>query len=282
MTLAEFTELYWSNRGDRLSQDTRRQYRGLYERHVEPSLGRVQLRELTTSRLLDWQAEVERSDLGAPSLLKLMTFLQGVMSYAVKRDELLANPVRELDKPRQESKIAAEPLTVGEVESVRKGLCLRDQTIVSVLAYAGLRPGELTRLRWEHVTDKSIRVVAGKTGRERSTIVLPPVHQDLVLWHLASEGEQLVFPGFDLRNWRKRVWKPAFAKAGVSGSDRPYRLRSSFVSLLIAADYPLGTIAMNAGHSLEIMGRHYAGIIHEYAGRNIDPVAEIEKARVIA
>ncbi|NBT36219.1 MAG: hypothetical protein EBT03_11925, partial [Betaproteobacteria bacterium] len=82
-------------------------------------------------------------------------------------------------------------------------------------------------------------------------------------------------------NWRDRNWKPALKKADLLSEDnRPYRLRSSFVSLLLAdSSYTLNEVAMYAGHSLDVMARHYAGIIAEFSGRNINAADEIRKAR---
>lgn len=37
----------------------------------------------------------------------------------------------------------------------------------------------------------------------------------------------------DWQNWRRRIYQPAATAAGVTGDIRPYRLRGSFVSLLL-------------------------------------------------
>lgn len=138
---------------------------------------------------------------------------------------------------------------------------------MSVLAYAGLRPGEAVGLRWGDVRDRTIlveRAVAlgevktTKTGKTRSVRLLGPLASDLAQWRLASgrpPDQSLVFPrrdgdvwsDFDWRNWRKRVFAPA-AAAEANGV-RPYDLRHSFVSLLLAEGASVVEVARQAGHS---------------------------------
>jgi hypothetical protein len=61
-----------------------------------------------------------------------------------------------------------------QVEELRRALGPRDRTIVSVLAYAGLRPGELRASQWRHVGERTLLINANKTGSRRSVRLLAP------------------------------------------------------------------------------------------------------------
>jgi len=84
----------------------------------------------------------------------------------------------------------------------------------------------------------------------------------------------------DWANWRRRVWRPAAIEAGVSGDLRPYRLRGSFVSLLLWEGHSLTYVAEQAGHSIATLARHYAGTLKELETEPRIPAAEaIRQAR---
>ena len=98
-----------------------------------------------------------------------------------------------------------------------------------------------------------------KTGRRRTVPLLGPLGQDLAAWRLHAgrpPADALVFPGHDgepwrltaYQNWRRRNYTPAAAAAGVE-HPRPYDLRHSFVSLLIAEGHNIVEVARRAGHS---------------------------------
>ena len=61
------------------------------------------------------------------------------MGFAVLHGAAPYNPVKAVRKPRQLSR-TVRPLAPQTVEAIRRRLSLRDATLVSVLAYAGLRP----------------------------------------------------------------------------------------------------------------------------------------------
>ena len=79
--------------------------------------------------------------------------------------------------------------------------------LVSVLAHAGLRPGEALALTWSHIRERTIlveRAVAlgelktTKTSRMRTVRLLAPLAADLREWRIglgSPAGEALVFPG---------------------------------------------------------------------------------------
>src|SRR5690242_16694022 len=70
--------------------------------------------------------------------------LQGILRRAVVRGLIPSNPVSPVGRPRQPPTRRPEPLPPATVERIRAQLPRRDATLVSVLAYAGLRPDEAT------------------------------------------------------------------------------------------------------------------------------------------
>jgi integrase len=151
---------------------------------------------------------------------------------------------------------------------------LRDATLVCVLAYAGLRPGEALALEWQHIGERTIlnegavalgNVKETKTRQTRSVRLVAPLATDVAEWRLACgrpDGSTFVFPGLegrpwadhDWRNWRKRVYAPVAEAVQLDGS-RPYDLRHAFCSLLIAEGLSVVEIAQQAGHSPAMMLR---------------------------
>ena len=53
----------------------------------------------------------------------------------------------------------------------------RDATLISVLAYAGLRPQEALALRWRDVGERTLMVNAQKTGQRRNVRLLAPLRR---------------------------------------------------------------------------------------------------------
>ena len=84
----------------------------------------------------------------------------------------------------------------------------------------------------------------------------------------------------DWQNSRGRVHRPAALKVGVTGDLRPYRLRGSFVSLLLWEGRSLAYVAEQAGHSIATLAKHYAGVIRELEDKPRVPASEaIPQAR---
>jgi integrase len=77
---------------------------------------------------------------------------------------------------------------------------------------------------------------------------------------------RLVFPGsrgahIDLRNWRKREWKPALEAAGLPAPHRPYDLRHSYASWMLAAGVPAYDVARYMGSSVRMLDLTYAHLV---------------------
>jgi integrase len=171
--------------------------------------------------------------------------------------------------------------------------------LVSVLAYAGLRPAEARALRWGDIRERTILVERAadarsvkktKTGKIRSVRLLAPLAHDLASWRSRCPDpgvDALVFPtprgGLwtkdDWGNWRNRVFKPAAGR--ISASRRPYDLRQTFASLLIVSGGTVVEIAAQLGHDPALTLSTYAHVFDEFDfGSRPDPVETIQAARL--
>jgi integrase len=303
-TLANFAEEWWRLYAvPNLAPKTLRVYADLWDRYVLPRLGGYPLRNLTPEVLARFRADLAGAGVGDPTIRKLMSIVQGVLQRAVEWHRLTTNPARAVRKPPQKRKRRIEPPSPLAVERMRARLRangrLRDATLVCVLAYAGLRPGEALALEWQHIGDRTILIEGAvalgnvketKTRQTRSVRLLPPLATDVAEWRLACgrpDGSTFVFPGLegrpwadhDWRNWRKRVYAPVAEAVQLDGS-RPYDLRHAFCSLLIAEGLSVVEIAQQAGHSPAMMLATYAHVIEELAGTERRPAeAVIRDAR---
>jgi integrase len=290
ITLAEFVETDWWPRYaiPNLAPDTRRRYLEVWGHDLLPRVGGYPMRELTPMIVEDLRDQLVRAGLGGASQRKALLLLSGILKRAVVRGLIPANPVSMIQMPTARP----QPLSPDTIERIRALLRHRDATLVSLLAYGGLRPAEALTARWEHLNAGSLYVLASKTGQERHVDILSPLATDLAEWRMAQgrpANHQLIFPATSSRNsggerhwnnWRRRVYEPAALEAGVTGDLRPYRLRHSFCSLLLWSGMDLVEVAGQAGHSVATLARYYAGVIADMKGQPKVPAADaIRQAR---
>lgn len=317
LTLGQFIEDDWWPRYavPNLAPDTRLRYLQIIEKHLLPRVGDYELRQFTPLLVEDLRDQLIRARIGDPTIIKTLGVLQGVMKRAVVHGLIPTNPVSVVDKPRQKAGALPQPLAPETVERIRAHMLTmwesekrgtgrspdtlrwwreRNATIVSVLAYAGLRPAEDRATRWGDIHDRTLHIESTKTGRPRDVELLAPLAQDLARWRLLCgrpDDKEAIFPTMDgdgwkrhdWNNWRRRVYQPAAIAAGVTGDMRPYRLRGSFASLLLWEGRSLAYVAEQTGHSIATLVRYYAGTIRELEEKPRVPAAEaIRQAREIS
>jgi integrase len=303
-TLGEWIVERWvPEHGAVLARSTREAYAAVHGRHIAPYLDDVPLRDITVSVLRRWQAERIASGARHGAVIKARTFLSSVLRHAAEGEAIPANPLPLVRAPRAEHRDGARPLAPMTVERVRACLDARSAALVSVLAYAGLRPGEALALRWRDVRERTILVQRAsdgyggvKTTKTRSvrSVRLAPVAADLREWRLASgrpDDDALIFSGVEGRtltreawkSWTRRAWAEAWKAAHPEGSERTprvYDLRHSYVSLLLAEGRAIHYVAAQAGHDPQLTLSTYGHLLAEYTDADrIDAEEEIAKAR---
>ncbi len=300
-TLDEFAREWWQRYASKeLARSTQKHYAEVWDRHILKPLGGLQLRHLTPDVVAGFQDELRTEGIGEPTIRKALAILQAVCREGVAWGRLTLNPVKPVKKRAQQRKRSVRPLAPEAVERLRWHLpTQRDAVLVSVLAYAGLRPGEALALAWGDLGERTILVERAlalgevketKTRATRTVRLVDPLKADLKALRLKvgvpNEDEPIIpahhggyWQEHDWRNWRRRVFQPA-AKAAGLGTIRPYDLRHSFVSLLIAEGRNIVEVARQAGHSPSMALDTYGHVFDELDGGKLRPAEElIRKAR---
>jgi integrase len=273
-----------------LAPRTRTVYTHVYDRHISPHLGCVPLRDISPERVVRWQAERLGARVRPHAVRKARMLLSSILQRAAEAQAIAFNPVRVARKAKLPPSRVVRPLAPESIERMRATMDQRDATLVSVLAYAGLRPGEALDLRWGDVQERTLVVSASKTGRRRTVRLVNPLVTDLAAWELASGrpgASAFVFPSAAGTRWTDEAYKSwarhAFARAATAAGvahATPCALRHAFVSLLLAEGRNVLDVASQAGHKASLSLDTYGHLFADFdPSKRIDAEAAIRAAR---
>ncbi|MDA8067343.1 MAG: hypothetical protein M0T77_01830 [Actinomycetota bacterium] len=305
LPLREFIETYWRlHATPNLAATTRALYAHVWEKHISERLGDYGVREITPRLIVRFRADLEEAKVPAPTVIKAMTIVQSILTFAIREELVEYNAAAAVKKPRYDRTREPYIFTPDDVERMRTMVALRDATLISVLAYSGPRPEEaVRRLAWGDIGEQAIRYIDTKRHHVRYTPILSPLAGDLKEWFVASGQpgpHEPVFPAEngdfwdadDWRNWRKRIWlgeperikkgraKTAPARPGCApAGTRPRDLRSSFITLRIYEGIPLTQIGREVGTSVRMIELHYAGVLANWNGKRVPSERLIRTAR---
>jgi len=304
-TLRDATERWWTDHVESsVSQNTAMVYASAVDKHLLPRLGSVPIRDIHPSEVVALQHALREDGIGAAMTQKTLMVLSGIMRHSQLLGRIPSNPVGPVRIKQARRKRAIRPLAPETIEQMRALVLVHDRVreaaLLSLLAYAGLRPGEAFALRWDCVGDRALIIEHGradgslkatKTDRIRTVGLLPPVIEDLDAWRDAapsSGAAGLLFPrrdghvlrDADYQNWRRRQFGPVATEAGAVEAT-PYTLRHSFASLLVQAGWNALEISHEMGNSPEVVQRRdYSHVFRGFArGERIDPESLILAAR---
>ncbi|MEA2024326.1 MAG: site-specific integrase [Actinomycetota bacterium] len=284
----------WMATNVHLKPKSRHGYESLLRCHVVPRFGDIPLARIDRLMVRQWVADLDASGLSPARIRQAHRVLSMALASAVESGVLAKNPASGVKLPRV---LPAEAifLTAAQVEALADAIDEPYRVLVFILAYGGLRWGEVAALRRHRVdlNRSHIRVVAslaevggvnhfGSTKTyDRRTVVLPAFVRRELAEHLILRGPSdprgLVFlsaRGRPLRhsNFRRRVWLPAVRAAGVPDAVRMHDLRHTCASLLIAEGAHPKVIQEHLGHSsiivtMDTYGHLYPSAMEKWAVR---------------
>lgn len=245
--------------------------------------------------MAEFQSELREAGVGEPTIRKTLALLQSVCREAVTWGRLGQNPVKPARKRAVTRKRAVRPLAPETVERLRQAMGPRDAVLVSVLVFGR---GEALALTWGHVRERTILVEQSasygeiKSTKTRTTRSCGCSLRSSTTWRsLGSARDGHCRSGLSSRRTtagpgRRRLERlaqsgvPAGGEATGLTDVRPYDLRHSFVSLLIAEGRSIVEVARQAGHSATMSLDTYGHVFDELDGaEKVDAEAAIWAAR---
>lgn len=289
---------WYATRTD-LAATTRHRIDGIIGTHIEPHFAGVQLRALRPTTVQAWVAKMTCDGSSPASVRKNVNVLSGALKAAVADRRLASNPCEGVKLPRVP---ASEMRALTHDQVADLAAAAGDwSTAVLVLAYTGVRFGELCALKVKDVDilRRQLSVRASLTEvnghhvrsepKSRKPRMVPMVRlvRDVLADHCAGKGsDELVFvgprTGRPLRRGQvRRGWfDDAVVSAGLPAGFHPHELRHTAVSLALEAGMSLMQVSRIAGHDdPSITARVYAHWIDD-GGVSLDRLDEaIEQAR---
>ena len=282
-----------------LAVATEQLYADRLEHQILPELGGLKLVDVRPRVIESWQRGLLSKGTSARVVQQARVVLSQILTRAVAHEYIAGNPMQAISGPKHRTE-RREPATVEQVEAMRgyflKEERRRDALLISVLAYTGIRPPQESHgLMWSDIEGRFFHLrrknVYGKlqTGlkmeKERRAVEIPgPVAVELAEYGLSiGRRTGLIFPTragkpfskSDWGNFRRRHFDKARKAAGLPEKFRPYDLRHTCASLMIASGATSPEVAEQLGHSVSQSESTYQHLIRAMRGEEKIPLDEL-------
>lgn len=305
LTLALFVADVWAPQAKRrLAPKTWETDSRIYNKHILEQLGNRPLAQLDTEDLVEWQEALERSGVGAPTMIKAISILSSVFRAAARRSRATGvhrNPVAMLEKPR--AKRRRRPLVWGPVvvervrfqllrnsrriNPARELMALRDALLVSLMEMSGCRPGEALALRWQDVVDR-VEIAAAlsakeirdrpKTGVERIAPIYGPLRADFGALRMLSgdRPEDYLFQTPAAQHWIETDWRNYRARHFVPALERVEGEWEGWRQQLPDGELPRESVTGLSATRPYDLGRHTHSALMLASGMSLQRLARIQ------
>ncbi|MBB1482511.1 site-specific integrase [Tessaracoccus sp. MC1865] len=263
---------------------TRSRNTGIAENYIKPRWENMALRDVTHEDIQEWVGSIDRA---GGTVRKIAGVLSSILDLAVISRRLAVNPAASVKLPKQDLK-PRQYLSAAQVERMAAAAG-QGRDVVLVLAYTGLRFGELAalkvrsvdQLRRRFMIEESVTDVDGELhwgtpkDHQRRSVPYPKfLAEDIAARMKGKKPDDLLFPtnrGAVMRvvNARRDWFDRAAVKAGVKVT--PHELRHTAASLAVKAGASVLALQRMLGHdkpstTLDV----YADLFDE----DLDDVAE--------
>jgi integrase len=255
-----------------LAATTRARYESALRLQIAPTLGKVDLVDVTPERVRRWRRELLADGTGEPSVAKAYRLLRAVMNTAVDDERVRRNPcrIKGADKDNSPERPAA---TIEQVYAVAGKIKPWARALVLLAAFTGLRWGELVRLRRHDVDlvggfvrvaastpevggvlldDDSTKSEAGKRLVGVPAAIVPDLRKHMDKWsEPGAHGRVFVGPrgGRPLRSNYNRYWTDAVDKAGLAGLGLHFHDLRHTANAIAARETNVRELMAHMGHA---------------------------------
>jgi integrase len=176
-------------------------------KHILTDLGPLEIPSITRDLLQQYLEQKAARGLSFSLVDHLRWDLRTIFRLAVQDRLLPSNPAETLFTPRTVSQPSRRMLSPAQIQQILAVLGVREQLIVRLALFSGMRPGEILALQWKSVADDHVEVVhrlyRGKLDRPKSErsarkVALSSTTRDLIReWRQqrrSTDPDAWVFP----------------------------------------------------------------------------------------
>lgn len=226
--------------------------------------GALLLRDVTTFGIEQFRAKQLASGLKPATINRHLFVLSNMLRKAVEWRDLTVFPGGRITPLKNPSEGRDCILTSEEqsalLQAYERGRRHRVRPVIAILLITGARLGEVLKLRWADVDERTIRFFKTKNGRERR---LPMTDELRAIFEaIPQQGSEYVFPSFRRKGQPyQRIltgFKAALLEAGITDPRVCiHTLRHTALSRMVTAGVDLRTVMDVSGHSrLEELQRY--------------------------
>lgn len=261
----------WLQNLTHIKPSTLRPTESAWRVHVEPRWGKTPIADIRHSDVQAWVAKLS-AEKSATLVIRCYGIVAKILDIAVKDRRLSSNVARGVKMPR---KVKKEHIYLTHQQVHDLAAEAKHGTLVLVLAYTGLRWGEVTALRVKDVNPmrrrlnvvlnavevgSKIEVGTPKTHKKR-TVPFPAFLADALAVQMAGKHpDDLLFPGDDGKYMKRggtsqtsRGWfVGALGRAGLERMT-VHDLRHTAASLAISAGANVKSVQAMLGHASATM-----------------------------
>lgn len=285
--------------GRDIEASTRSSTTTVINKWLAPKWDTVRLVEITAPMIRAWIKDMLNRGASEHTVIKAYHQLSTSLNAALEADKLRDTPCRGIRLPKPTAHVGTA-FTDEEVAAIITAIVAPYSDAVTLLAYLGLRFGEMAGMHWADVHPDSIyvshvfdrnnqlikpypkdddcrwvpipRIAAAVLNRRRQALVDRGVNPSTPCGTRHVKGEcpgQLVIPGphskpLDSNNMMRRHFRPGMVKAGLDPrrlSARQHDLRHTFITWLIEDGLSAEEVAPIVGHSSTYITAKYTHLL---------------------
>ncbi len=273
-TVKEYGELSFKRHKNERRAHVQRTYKNHFYKHIVTKFGKRLMSSITTMQLLDWQNKL-LENYKASTVKKYRSIFYTIFTDAVVEGIIDSNPFNRVPRPSviekynedddlEEEDKNVEPFTLKELEVILNSVTDYKKNFFAVMAFSGVRPGELVALKWSDVDFESetfkilrtrIRGEFGptKTKSSKRTVEMIGDVKEYFMSQFKLTGANLYDMVF-LNSSKKPFYShDTIAKQFKDLLDENdgrylYQLRHTFASLMLNHDEDIAWVSQMMGH----------------------------------
>ena len=306
MRFSQLADWYFTNYAPHeLKESTVYTYKGQYKNHIEPVLGNMKVKDITTPKLTQI---MQSYDLNPATVRKLYVIVQSIFHRGAEQGFIRESPCHNVILPKRKKSTKNKAL---DEDKLKRFISFLDskpwdedfKRIIKVLLYTGMRSGECLALAWEDInfenhtisinhtltdiggkhelttpkTESSIRIIG--MGQELKKILLEQKayikNLELVLGDNFAHPEMVFVSARGNYRDRNSVYHSLkrFTKGTEFEDMTLHQLRHCNATMLLNSGFDLKVVSEHLGHcDISVTADIYADVLRSMKAKTAEQI----------